>query len=143
MFAYAQGLKLRYNLKSDFENADELVKLWELEFLKVFNSLALTADKDDCIEFEGQRILRISYATSQSLDQEMAANIALDTKLIAGTFVLIMIFACILMAINSNCVTSPGVLLPMMGNILNKNILKNYLKRLQRGAHSHTCMVKN
>lgn len=120
---FASGLKLRYNLKSDFENADELVKLWELEFLKNLKLLAKTADSRGCIQFNDKHMLRMSFAASQSLDLEMAANIAIDTNLIMGTFALIMIFACLLMAINSNCVTSPGILLPMMGTNNNKKRL--------------------
>lgn len=117
-FAYAQGLKLRYNLNSDYENATKNVKLWELAFLNELKNLAAASNRNDCVLFENQYKLRISFATSQSLDLEMAANIALDSNLITGTFVLIMIFACLLMSINSNCVSSPGFMLPMMGKLI-------------------------
>lgn len=125
---YARLLKLRYNLKSYFENADESVKLWELELLKELKRLAATSNSDGCIEFDGKRLFRISYATSQSLDLEMAENIALDTNLISGTFVLIMLFACLIMVVDSNCITSPGFLLPMMGTFINFNLFYKIFK---------------
>lgn len=72
----ARVLKLRYNLKSHFENADKSVKLWELAMLGELQSLANKADEHGCVQFDGsERLLTMSFAASQSLDLEMAANI--------------------------------------------------------------------
>lgn len=112
---FARAVKLRYNLKSDFENIEPDVKLWELEFLKHIRELYASRDALGCVLFNERRALKISFAASQSLELEMAANLSLDTKLISGTFALIMIFVCLLMSIRSNMVTSPGLMLPMAG----------------------------
>lgn len=115
---FSRGLKLRYNLKSDFENADLLVKQWEYKFIETIDKHAKSLLKESQ-DLEDQcssgQLLKLSYGTSQSLDLEMAANIVVDTSLIVGTFLLIMTFAAILMSINSNCITSPGYLLPLAG----------------------------
>ena len=113
---YARTLKLRYNLKSNLENADPLIKKWELEFLRVVRDyLKTSANENIRAECSPDTKLRLSYATSQSIDLEIEANIQLDTNLIMGTFTLISIFTVILMSINTNWVTSPGLLLPSIG----------------------------
>ena len=103
---------MRYNLKSDYENSDEIVRRWEEEFLRVVKRLVLenASGKSGLLKH-----LRISYATSHSLDVEIENNIVLDTNLISATFGLIFIFSIIMMSFNTNCVTSPGVLLPISG----------------------------
>lgn len=114
--AFSRAIKLRYNLKSTFENADKDVLSWEREFLK--NIKNLLKDGPMCEsnnENSLLKLLKITYGTSQSLDTEMTANVGLDSILISGTFILIMLFSTILMSLNSNCITSPGVLLPLSG----------------------------
>lgn len=117
---YARAIKIRYNLKSTFENADENVIEWEKEFLKnIKNLLRLGSEKEHmCVAKNEKSILntlKMTYGTSQSLNTEMTANIRIDAILISGTFFLIMLFSSILMSINSNCITSPGYLLPLSG----------------------------
>ena len=121
---FSRFLKLRYNLKSSPQFSDKYVKLWEVEFLKNINNLLVnfsTSSKEQC-KFDNKQndkailnLLRISYATSQSLDTEIVANITLDTFLVTGTFTLMTIFSILLMSINTNWVTSPGALLPSAG----------------------------
>ena len=122
--AYAKSLKLRYNLKSEVENIDNLVKLWELEFIKNIQKITKQNDHKQNDTFSngnvnnlclGNTILKIDYSVSQSLDTEIEANAQLDTTLISGTFVLIIIFAIALMSFNTTWITSPGILLPMAG----------------------------
>lgn len=122
--AFSRMFKLRYNLKSDFINVREDVKEWELEFLKSIEKLLKyhsSSQISGCNQNEERKeneilkLLVITYSTSQSLDLEMAANITLDTKLISGTFMLIMIFAILFMSFNTNWVTSPGFILPFAG----------------------------
>lgn len=122
--AYARLLKLRYNLKST-NVAD--VKLWELKFLDAMKEMMRQTSSDGQIDLQnqcGKRVpsdkwalnnLRVSFGASQSLDLEMVANLDLDSKLIVGTFILIITFSILLMSINSNCVNSPGFMLPMSG----------------------------
>ncbi|CAF0815024.1 unnamed protein product [Brachionus calyciflorus] len=102
---YSRLFKLRYNLKDDFETASSDVKKWEMEFLKLAKEISL----------KNEALFRISYASSHSLDIEMAANIVVDTTLIVGTFSLIIMFACLIMSLGSNLVTAPGFMLPMAG----------------------------
>lgn len=45
----------------------------------------------------------------------MQNNIGFDAVLISGTFGLIMIFSTLLMSLRTDCITSPGYLLPMSG----------------------------
>ena len=123
---YSRSLKLRYSLKSQLENADKLVKLWEIEFLKNMKNLMFHSNKasgssnlsfninNECSD-DNKSILKIVYATSQSLDLEIDSNAKLDTNLISGTFMLTIIFASILMSFNTNWITSPGFLLPFSG----------------------------
>jgi predicted RND superfamily exporter protein len=121
---FSRFLKLRYNLKSSPQFSDKFVKLWEIEFLKSINNLLAnfsTSSKGQC-KFDKKEndkailnSLRISYATSQSLDSEIVANISLDIFLVTGTFTLMTIFSIMLMSINSNWITSPGALLPSVG----------------------------
>ena len=120
---YARVVKLRYSLKSHFENADPDVVLWEAEFVK--NMLGLienTIDLNEQCQLQSRKNdksilknLRVTFSTSQSMELEMAANMSIDTKLIVGTFVLIIMFSIILMSIKSNCLTSPGYMLPLSG----------------------------
>lgn len=118
----ARILKLRYNLKSDFENADEAVRKWERKFIQLVQSLVDPSKEITDLDFTIKESCRnknqpfqISFASSQSLDIEMAANIVLDSYFIAGTFIMIMIFAILIMSVNSDCITSPGVILPLAG----------------------------
>jgi predicted RND superfamily exporter protein len=112
-------------MKSNYGDGDSSVKGWETEFVRVVQSLIeINGNTDNfrtCLskpnggEESLVRSLRITYATSQSLDQEMASNIMLDTKLIVGTFILIILFAVLLMSLNTTCTTSPGVFVPLTG----------------------------
>ena len=120
--AYANMFKLRYNLKSNFENVDEKVKLWELEFLKTLKHLTTSTTAED-LDFCNPDQSKVSspssmylvYGASQSLDAEMEANLSLDTKLVSGTFCLIIFLAILLMSLNTTWVTSPGFILPFSG----------------------------
>ncbi len=49
------------------------------------------------------------------LESEMQNNIGFDVVLISGTFGLIMIFSTLLMSLKTDCITSPGYLLPLSG----------------------------
>lgn len=108
---YAKLVKLRYNLKDHFENAGDDVKNWEHKFINLIKNL--TVNNSDCNDKDG--FFKISYGTSHSLDNEMAANMGLDTNLISGTFMLICIFATFVMSIGTNCLTSPSFVLPTAG----------------------------
>jgi hypothetical protein len=100
--AYATMLKLRYALKSNYENMDLKVKEWEIEFLNFIKTVEL-------------KHLTFTYSTSQSLEIEMLSNISFDVYLISTTFMLITLFATLLMSFKSDMVTSPGIVLPFMG----------------------------
>lgn len=112
--AYAKAIKLRYNLKSTYENPDKIVIEWEKELLKNIQNVVNSQPACDPSN-KYLKSIKITYGTSQSLDTEMAANVGLDSILISGTFMLIMLFSSILMSLNSNCITSPGVILPLSG----------------------------
>ena len=79
------------------------------------NGSALNYNISNECSGDNTNLLKMVYATSQSIDLEIEANSQLDTNLISGTFMLIMIFAIILMSFNTTWITSPGVLLPMAG----------------------------
>jgi patched domain-containing protein len=100
--AYARLFKIRYALKSPFVNIDPLVEQWEMKYLNYVENI-----KTNLTSF--------TYSTSKSLDYEMMANITLDGYLIASTFILITLFATLFMSINTNRVTSPGIILPLSG----------------------------
>ena len=114
---------MRYNLKSETENIDKLVKLWELEFLKIMKKILDKKYKNENESFLknidnqclGNNLLKIDFSVSQSLDIEIEANAQLDTTLISCTFILIIFFAIALMSFNTTWITSPGILLPMAG----------------------------
>jgi hypothetical protein len=99
---FAHTFKLRYSLRSDANNLTSADQKWELEFLKKISVL-----KSDLLE--------IKYAVSQSMVNEINANIFLDMYLLAATFMLISLFATVFMSINTNRITSPGVVLPAAG----------------------------
>jgi predicted RND superfamily exporter protein len=106
--AYANVIKLRYSLRAYFSDVDENVKGWEAKFIA--NLQEMLQKKSPLI-----KNVKLSFGGSQSLDLEMNANLSIDTILIVGTFILIILFSIILMSINSNCLTSPGFMLPMSG----------------------------
>jgi hypothetical protein len=101
-YAYSSILKLRYQLKYNYDTTDIKAKLWELEFLKFVKTLNTS-------------LVSFTYTTSKSLEDEMNGNIKLDSVLVSVTFILITIFATIFMSINSNKITSPGLILPSAG----------------------------
>ena len=107
---FAPLLKLRYNLRADYKHEDAALRLWELKFVASIQAM-LAADQSSSLV----KLTTLSYAVSQSLELEMQANMNVDTMLIAGTFVLIMVFSSVLMSLGTDCVTSPGVALPMSG----------------------------
>jgi hypothetical protein len=120
--AFASVIKIRYNLNSPNQRPKANVVLWEAKFVEVMKKLVQnTVDlKRQChepVRSESALLknLKVSFAGSQSMELEMEANMNIDTILIVGTFVLIIMFSILLMSINSNCITSPGVLLPMSG----------------------------
>jgi hypothetical protein len=118
----ANVIKLRYNLNSPNIKPWPNVVLWEAKFIAIMLELVQnTVDlKKQCRESARSesallKNLKVSFAGSQSMELEMEANISIDTILIVSTFVLIIMFSIVLMSINSNCITSPGVMLPMSG----------------------------
>ena len=101
-YAYARIFKIRYQMKYSVPSSNINSKLWENEFLKYAKTMNTT-------------LITFTYSTSGSLEKEIEANIGFDTKLIATTFILIMVFAIIFMSLGSNIITSPGILLPSVG----------------------------
>ena len=115
MPAHSRYLKLRYSLNVGKVRESKLVELWEQQFLANMNTLK---DKFSCGGFEPrapQPAMRISYAVSSSLEIEMDKNLNVDTRLITSTFIIIFLLATILMSIDTNCITAPGMLLPTAG----------------------------
>lgn len=111
--AYSNFLKLRYNLRADKVADDKMVELWELEYLK---NAKLIESKFPELGCDDSSIgMRVSFAVSSSIDIELEANLELDTNLISLTFILIFIIATILMSVDTNWVTAPGMLLPSAG----------------------------
>jgi hypothetical protein len=100
--AYATLFKLRYSLKSNYENMDPLVKEWEMEFVRFMKNTKL-------------KYLDFTFAGAHSIESEMLNNISFDEYLVSTTFFLITLFATILMSIKSNLITSPGLILPSAG----------------------------
>lgn len=101
-YAYANIVKLRYSLRSNYETASYEIKQWEIEFIRLMKSLKLN-------------YLTYTFSASQSFDIEMLNNISFDVLLIGTTFTLITFFAIILMSLKSNMITSPGIMLPLSG----------------------------
>ena len=89
---------MKYNLNMN----NIKVKLWEQEFLRFIKNVNTTG-------------VSFTYSTSRSLDEELEANMGFDSRLIATTFILIMIFATIFMPIGCDMVASPGLILPTAG----------------------------
>ena len=100
--AYARIFKLRFQLRYNLEANNLKVQLWESEFLKFVENI-----KTKHVSF--------TYSASISLEEEMKKNEMVDTFYVSATFMLIMMFATIFMSIKSNCITSPGLILPTAG----------------------------
>ena len=100
--AYATLFKLRYSLKSNYENMDPFVKEWEMEFVRFMKNTKL-------------KHLDFTFAGAHSIEVEMLNNISFDAHLVSTTFFLITLFATILMSFKSNLITSPGLILPSAG----------------------------
>ena len=102
-YAYAKLFKLRLSLNSNHDDDyDPIVKEWEREMLKYLSTVK-------------SNITSITYGVSTSLNVEMDANIRLDLKFVAFTFLLIMGFSILLMSMCSNIISSPGFSLPLSG----------------------------
>jgi hypothetical protein len=99
-YAYSRIFKIRYSLRSNYENADESVKKWEIAFIKFMKTLETNKTQ-------------FTFATSQSLELELMENVGFDSLLISITFIIITTLAVCLMSLKTNWITSPGLLLPV------------------------------
>ena len=72
----ARALKLRFNLKHDSSLQHHLSLVWEKAFLKRMETLTVSEQTT------------LTYATSESLDIELAEHVGLDTKYFALTIVI-------------------------------------------------------
>ena len=100
--AYATLFKLRYSLKSNYANMDPSVKEWEMAFVDFMKNVKL-------------KYLTFTFSGSHSIESEMLNNVNFDVHLVATTFILITVFATILMSFKTNLITSPGFILPSAG----------------------------
>ncbi|CAF1079823.1 unnamed protein product [Didymodactylos carnosus] len=94
---YSNVLRFRFNIRQGTDDEILIGRLWEQAFLEFFHHFKST-------------IVQCIYSVSTSIDQELNSNIILDTKLVTGTFVLMIIFATILLSWRGPLSTSPAFL---------------------------------
>jgi patched domain-containing protein len=100
--SYSNVFKLRYALNSPFAPLNSNIEKWSSAFVSFMKN-----HKGNLTTF--------TFSTSHSISEEINRNLDFDWYLYAYTFMLICLFSIILMSFGSNCITTPGIILPLAG----------------------------